>query len=181
MRRFTGFLLCLAVAAFARHDSDFCGTSAETPGERLFLHRQAARARKGPRPLAAGAASPNRDSGNIAIIEDADGIVGRQNEFNLDGKTVRFTPSAAGDRYSVLDEGYDAAAAASGSPLVALDDDDSRPVALPFAFPFYGAGHRDLHVNSDGNLTFGARDTASTERSLGRTTAGPPRISPLFD
>src|SRR3954465_5182726 len=111
MRRFTGFLLCLPVVAFARHDSDICGTSAETPGERLFLHRQAARARKGPRPLAAGAATRNQQHRNIAIIEDGDGIVVRQNEFNLDGKTVRFTPSTAGYRYAVLDEGYDAAAA----------------------------------------------------------------------
>ena len=36
-------------------------------------------------------------------------------------------------------------------------------------------------MNSDGNLTFTAADNASTDRSLGRMTAGPPRISPLFD
>ena len=36
-------------------------------------------------------------------------------------------------------------------------------------------------MNSDGNLTFGAAEFASSERSLGRLTAGPPRIAPLFD
>src|SRR3954469_20858021 len=118
MRRFPGLLLCLAVTAVARHDVNVCGTTAETPGERLFLHRQAARARQGPRPLAVPAASRNRDIGNIAVIEDADGIVVRQNEFNLDGKTVRFTPSPAGYRFAVLDGGYDAAATASGAPVV---------------------------------------------------------------
>ena len=120
----------------------------------------------------------NRDTGNIAIIEDSDGIVARQNEFNLDFKTLHFTP---GYRYSVVDGGYDEAAASAGAPLVALDDDDSRLVPLPFAFPFFGAGYREVYVNSDGNLTFTAADNASTDRSLGRMTAGPPRISPLFD
>src|SRR5205085_8883578 len=51
----------------------------------------------------------------------------------------------------------------------------------PFAFPFFGATYRQLFVNSDGNLTFNAADTASAARSLGRMTSGPPRISPLFD
>jgi hypothetical protein len=38
-----------------------------------------------------------------------------------------------------------------------------------------------VYVNSDGNLTFATPDHASTDRSLSRVTAGPPRISPLFD
>jgi uncharacterized protein (TIGR03437 family) len=183
MRRFrvVVLLFCCSAAILARREPQLCGTDAETANERLFLHRQAAKARKGLRPLAAATASRNRDIGNLAIVEDVDGIVARQNEFNLDGKTLRFTPSAAGYRYAVVDGGYEASAAAAGAPVVALDDDDSRPVALPFAFPFYGATYRELHLNSDGNLTFTANDTASTNRSLGRMTAGPPRISALFD
>ncbi len=35
-------------------------------------------------------------------------------------------------------------------------------------------------MNSDGNLTFEAGDSHSSERSLGALTAGPPRIAPLF-
>ena len=53
--------------------------------------------------------------------------------------------------------------------------------SLPFAFPFFGAAYNQVYVNSDGNLTFTVGDFASTDRSLGRMTAGPPRISPLFD
>ena len=49
-----------------------------------------ARARE---PMAVPAVSANRDAGNIAIIEDTDGVVARQNEFNLDLKTLRFTPA----------------------------------------------------------------------------------------
>lgn len=188
------YLACLialfaALPVWARHDAAGCGTTRENSNEELFLHRQALRARAA-RPLAAAPAdSGNRDIGNIAIIEDAGGVVERLNQFNLDGNTLTFTPSAfapsipgAGRyRYAVAALGYDAGAAAQGTPLAALDDDDSRLLALPFGFPFFGATYRQVYVNSDGNLTFTAGDNASTARSLGRMTSGPPRISPLFD
>jgi uncharacterized protein (TIGR03437 family) len=193
MRRFgTLWLIVFSMAApvWARHDAAGCGTTRENSNEALFLHRQAVRARTSrPRPFAApaaaaAAASGNRDIGNIAIVEDADGVVERLNQFNLDSNTVTFTPSAATAahyRYTVAAQGYDSNAAAQGSPLAALDDDDSRLVALPFGFPFFGATYHQVFVNSDGNLTFTAGDNASTARSLGRMTSGPPRISPLFD
>ena len=132
---------------------------------------------------AAAAPSINHDAGDIAIIEDSDGVVARQNQFNLDQKTLLFAPSggsAAQYRYSVSEQGYDSAAA-EGKPLAALDDDDYRAIDLPFSFPFFGAVYNRAYVNSDGNLTFTAPEYASTDRSLGRMTAGPPRISPLFD
>jgi len=174
----------LGAPVLARHSTSVCGTTRETANETLFLHRQSMRARARLRPLAAAPASGNRDIGNIAIIEDSNGVVARQNEFNLDVKTLAFTPAApnAGHyRYAVTDGGYDSAAASGGTPLAALDDDDSREFTLPFAFPFFGATYTQIFVNSDGNLTFTVGDSASTERSLGRMTAGPPRISPLFD
>jgi len=136
------------------------------------------------RALKAAPATAAPDAGSIAIIQDSDGVVERQNQFNLDGATLTFTPvnaTATQYRYGVAQQGYDAAAAAAGAPLIALDDDDSRLVTLPFAFPFFGASYRQVYVNSDGNLTFTVGDSASTPRSLGRMTAGPPRISPLFD
>jgi uncharacterized protein (TIGR03437 family) len=183
MRRVPVFalLFCVTAPVFARREPSLCGTTVETANERIFLHGQSLRARKGARSMAVAAISANRDAGNIAIIEDADGIVARQNEFNLDLKTLRFTPGTSGYAYAVLDGGYDETAASFGAPLAALDDDDSRLVALPFAFPFFGAAYREVYVNSDGNLTFTVPDTASTDRSLGRMTAGPARISPLFD
>ena len=182
MRRLGPLLLLIATPALASHVLSQCGTTRETPQETLFFHRQALRARAAqPRPLAVSA---NRDIGNIAIIEDADGVVARQNQFNLDLKTLQFTPTApnaAHYRYAVTDNGYDAAAASAGTPLAALDDDDTRQFTLPFAFPFFGVAYTQIFVNSDGNLTFTIGDFASTDRSLGRMTAGPPRISPLFD
>jgi uncharacterized protein (TIGR03437 family) len=186
LRAFVAVFISLAAPAFARQDFGVCGTTRESAKEAVFLHRQAVRARaaRGLKPLAASAPAANRDIGDIALIEDADGVVARQNPFSLDNQTLAFIPTAekAGSyRYSIADQGYDADAAGAGSPLVALDDDDTRPVSLPFGFPFFGASYNQIFVNSDGNLTFGFGDKASTDRSLGRMTAGPPRIAPLFD
>ena len=89
--------VCVAAPALARHGGPWCGTTAETHNETLFLHRQALRARSaglGLRPLTTPPVSGNRDIGNIAIIEDSDGVVVRQNQFNLDLKTLQFTPTA---------------------------------------------------------------------------------------
>jgi uncharacterized protein (TIGR03437 family) len=173
----------LAVGAGARHATGDCGTSRETSNQSLFLHRQAVRARKGAQPRAAMTAVSG-DIGNIAIIADSNGVVDRLNQFNLDGSTLAFAPAgatAARYSYAVNPLGYDAAAAAAGLPQAALDDDDTRRIDLPFTFPFFGASYNQVWVNSDGNLTFTAGDSASTQRSLGRMTAGPPRIAPLFE
>ena len=187
MRRLGFLCLVIAVTAapvVARHDTAGCGTTDTTPAEVLFLHRQAERARAArPRPLAA-TPSTNRDIGNVAIIEDSDGVVEKLNQFNLDASTLTFTPAAGGIpryRYAYSGLGYDVSTATQGSPVAALGDDDSRQFTLPFAFPFYGASYRQVFLNSDGNLTFTAAESASTNRSLGRMTGGPPRIAPLFD
>ena len=184
-------MVCLALAVSAsplaaRHETAGCGTSDTTPAEVLFLHRQAQRARAARmRPLAAApVASTNRDIGNVAIIEDSDGVVEKLNQFDLDGATLTFTPVAGGApryRYAYSGLGYDGSAAAQGSPVIALGDDDARQFALPFAFSFYGTTYRQVFLNSDGNLTFTAAEFASSSRSVGRMTGGPPRISPLFD
>src|SRR5450759_2681213 len=188
MRRLGFLFLVIAVTAapvVARHDTAGCGTTDATPAEVLFLHRQAQRARAArPRPLAAATASTNRDIGNVAIIEAGDGVVETINQFDLDASTLTFTPVAGGTpryRYLVSGLGYEGSAAAQGSPVAALGDDDSRQFTLPFAFPFYGAAYTQVFLNSDGNLTFTTAESASSNRSLGRMTGGPPRISPLFD
>ena len=166
------FLLVLPV--FARRVISICGTTGETAKEDSFLHRQARRNR-GPRPLAIAAAANDRDAGNIAVIEDSGGVVERQNDFNLDFMTLAFTPTSAkadAYEYAVTGGGYEEDAAQASTPLAALDDDDSRAVALPFAFPFFGTTYSSVYVNSDGNLTFTRPDNDSSARSLGRMTAG---------
>src|SRR5664279_2593787 len=113
MRRFGFFFLVTAVTGapvWARHGAAGCGTSDTTPAEVMFLHRQALRARAArPRPLAAAASTTNRDIGNVAIIEDRDGVVEKLNQFNLDARTLTLTPvagAAPGYRYQVSGPGY---------------------------------------------------------------------------
>src|ERR1019366_10594948 len=101
MRRFGFFSLVIAMVAApvtARQDAGGCGTTGTTPAEVLFLHRQADRARAAQLiPLAAAAAaSTNRDIGNVAIIENRDGVVETLNQFDLDNATLTFTPAAGG-------------------------------------------------------------------------------------
>src|ERR1019366_9083057 len=106
-------------------------------------HRQAVRARAARfRPLAAvsATASTNRDIGNVAIIENRDGVVETFNQFDLDDATLTFTVAAGGTpryRYAYSGLGYDSSAADQGSPVVALGDDDSRPFPLPLVSRFY--------------------------------------------
>lgn len=164
-----------------------CGTHSERAIEELYLHRQAERQRGHGRAQTAKAltasAATNRDYGDIAVIDDAGGAVATRNLFNLNHKTLAFIPSAPGAaRYRIETAGdsYDNTASESGSKIEALGDDDTSQLDLPFAFPYFGLSYRSLWVNSDGNLTFTKGDANSTDRSLGRFTGGPPRISPLF-
>lgn len=175
-------LLAGAFLLDAKQDWLACGTHSLSSQEAIALHRAAAATRKPSsiRMRAAGAQSVARDIGNIAIIEDADGVVARRNLFNLDTRTLRFLPRAPGFQFELAAASYDAAQASAGTPLTGLDDDDARLIQLPFAFPFYGRTHNAVFVNSDGNLTFLAADTSTSDRSLGRLNAGPPRIAPLF-
>ena len=61
-----------------------------------------------------------------------------------------------------------------------LEDDDSSAFDVPFTFTFYGAAQPRGFVNSDGNITFGEGDSASTDRSVTRFLSGAPRVSPFF-
>ena len=181
-------LFILAVsAASARHELSICGTERGNWRQERFLHRQSLRnralrtARLGIR--AAAPSAIRQDAGNIALVEDADGVVARRNQFDLDRRSLVFWTPDAGATYHYLTtyDSYDYGAADGGTPITGLGDDDSRLVQLPFDFPFYGQTYHELYINSDGNLTFTAPDTAATDRSLGRATAGPPRIAGLFD
>jgi uncharacterized protein (TIGR03437 family) len=185
LRFFLAALLAVSLA-LGRTDPQICGTHSDGWKEQLFLHDQSPRVRAA---KAARLAAPKwtraarADAGNIAILEDADGVVSRRNAFNLRQRTITFTPlDATATRYSyaVSGESFDAEAASAGTPLSGLGDDDAALQGLPFAMPFQGQTYRDLWVNSDGNLTFGAADSTSTGRTLGRFNAGPPRIAALY-
>ena len=125
------------------------------------------------------AASPtpvNADVGDIAVIQDNGDLVIPVNAYDLRSVGLRFSRNGAGYALSKIDGSF---RAALGS-RVTLSDDDSAAVAIPFAFPFYGTAQNAAFINSDGNITFGEEDKASTDRSLARMLSGAPRVSPFF-
>jgi len=103
------------------------------------------------------------DEGDLAIIDDGDGVGLPAFLFDLEGRSVEFTPLGEGYRYAVRERGYDAQAAADGE-FLNLGDDDATELTLPFPFPFYGERRERVFVHSDGNFTFDEADTASTAR-----------------
>jgi hypothetical protein len=142
--------------------------------DRVWTHRDA-RSRRPPR--LAPLETTGIDTGEIAVLQDVGDMMTLANPLDLSDAAVRFRANASG--------GYDVEQAAYGfrQPLgdeLVLTDDDTREFALPFGFTFFNQHYDRVFVNSDGNLTFGLSDTASTERSVSRFLGGPPRIAPLF-
>lgn len=186
MKKFSPILALLAsvVLLSGKQEQRSCASHADKAREELQLHLQSDSGLRKRKLTSAGKAAVTLlpDIGNIAHLDAADGVVARRNPFNLNGKTIRFVPSDGSQkyRYEVGEGSYEAAAAENGAPVLGLGDDDSREFALLFPFPFFGAQHRSLHLNSDGNVSFGTGDVEITDRSLGRMQAGPPRIAPLF-
>ncbi len=112
------------------------------------------------------AAGPLGLSGTNAVYE----VFGSK-ALDLANKTVTFnTDGGSGP----------APAPVPSETSIALGDDASAKVALGFSFPFFGKTYSDVYVNSDGNLTFGAGDSASANRTASRFLTGSPRIAALY-
>jgi hypothetical protein len=112
----------------------------------------------------------------VVLTDDGSIVIGA-NPFDLGGVGLRFDTNGRG--------GYDVQGAGGAfrtelGRRVPLADDDASEEALPFPFAFYGAARSSVFVNSDGNLTFGEKDVATSARSLGRVLSGAPRIAPFF-
>jgi len=177
-----GLALCL-VPAYGKHEPVLCGSHDYRARQELQLHTQSAKS--GIKRVRASAVSTLRpDQGSIAILDDTNGVISRRNPFSLNQRTLRFVPrpgTPAGYRFELSGESMDTAAAAAGTHLTGLGDDDTRAVPIPFAFPFFGITWTELFVNSDGNVSFGDGDAGVTDRSLGRFLAGSARIAALFE
>jgi uncharacterized protein (TIGR03437 family) len=184
MKKFTAILVVLASISTlaARQEQRSCASHAGKWREELQLHQQSSSALRAKQAFGKSAVSVQPDLGDIAHLDDADGVVARRNPFNLNGQTIRFRPSPDASKYrvEVAAGTYDQSAAEAGALVAGLADDDSRELILPFAFPFFGVQHRSFYLNSDGNISFGGGDADITDRSLGRFLSGPARIAPLF-
>ena len=172
-------LLVLLSSPFAKTASDFiCGSSAARTAEVLALDQY--RLRKFGYAAAAEPLRVSNDQGHISVIEDDGTLIVRPNNFDLAGLSVTFAPAAG--TYSVVrstavpfDEG------AGSASIQNLGDDDSVRIVLPFPFAYFGRTYDSVFLNTDGNLTFGEADRASTGRDLQRMIGGQPRIAPLLD
>jgi IPT/TIG domain-containing protein len=114
------------------------------------------------------------------VIEDDGTIVTPQNPFDLQSVTLRLSPAGPGASYQ-LSQRQETIGSSFGTS-VALKDDDSIMITFigGFSFPFFGTTYLSVFINSDGNLTFGQGDNASTDRDLTRFNGGPPRIGGFF-
>jgi len=162
-----------ASAAGRSRKSEGLGHDDRDPREFLALHRLP---REGGVSARAASSSVVR-SGDIAVLSDDGSILIGANPFDLGGAALRFDPNGRG--------GYDVQRATGGfrpdlGRRLRLADDATSEEALAFSFPFYGAARASAFVNSDGNLTFGEGDVATTARSLGRVLTGAPRVAPFF-
>src|SRR5262249_30076249 len=113
----------------------------------------------------------SRDVGEIAVVEDTGDLMIKPNPVDLIDVGLRFTAKDSGG-YNISTASY-----AFRQPLgnsIALTDDATQEIALPFAFTFFGVSRNRVFLNSDGNLTFDEGDTASTARSVSRLLTGPP-------
>jgi hypothetical protein len=155
--------------------------------EGLWLHEAAEKQRqertRAIRGAAESGAQPNaitspapvgEDIGEIAVVQDQGELIAPANRFDIAGTGLRFTRNGS-DGYSI--SRIDATFRSTLGTRLTLTDDDSAQQDLQFSFPFYGGTQRTTFVNSDGNITFGEADHASTERSVSRLLTGPPRVS----
>jgi hypothetical protein len=127
-------------------------------------------------PLFQLAPQTSEDVGDIAVLRDAGDLIQPPNPFDLANVGLRFSRLGTGYQVARADAAF---RPTLGTRLV-LDDDDSAPMNMPFAFPFYAGSHGRAFVNSDGNITFDEEDRASTERNVSRVLTGPPRVAPFF-
>jgi len=141
----------------------------------LWTH-QAARAQGLTSALDAGLPVDNEDIGEVAVLQDVGDLIVRANQFDLSDVALRFTPNGSGYNLTRADGTF---RTTLGTRLV-LEDDDTSGFDLPFTFTFYGTAQPRGFVNSDGNITFGEGDSASSDRSVSRFLSGPPRLSPFF-
>ncbi len=145
--------------------------------EELWKH-QAAVAKRRLAPTSFAPAATAEDIGQVAVVRDEGDLVLPPNPYDLRAIAVAFARNGSGG-YDVRrsDRQFQGAV----GEKIPLGDDDSARVALPFTFPFYAGRYTDAFVNSDGNVTFGAEEHASSDRSVARFLTGPPRVAPVFD
>ncbi len=172
MRRLEILLLLLAAPAFAAGSHPGCGTTLDGGRNAIARYLQAGERRD----VRGASLAADGDVGDVAVLEDQGDLAAFRNPVDLASGGIEFGRS--GSLYTASSVARPVVAGA-GTTL-ALGDDANVAISLPFPFPFYSRTWTSAFVNSDGNLTFGEGESASTDRNLGRFLSGPPRIAPLL-
>jgi len=137
--------------------------------------------RRNPARAATVLSAASTDVGDVAVIVDNGAIIIQPRPAKPIDLTLptdlRFTPVSGGFAAAFASASLDSM---TGAPLL-LGDDDTAAIGLPFSFPFLGISYPTIFVNSDGNITFGAGDSASTPRDAARLIGGPPRAAALLN
>ncbi len=160
-------------------DHPWCGTTRSTTAAQLAIHRDHQQRLEREDGKSVRDFPEASRSGDVALLADDGSLIVQPNPFDLPDAGVQFVPQKKGGAVAspadaLLDEEI--------GGRIDLSDDDSHEVALPknFRFRYFGRAYTRMFVHSDGNLTFGAPDAASTDRDLDRLISGPPRIAPFF-
>ena len=117
-------------------------------------------------------------NGDVAVIRDDGSIVVGQNLFDYQERGVKFIRRGK-NGYKFRNLGG-SIRSELGNKLNLSDDDSVRVNFDELEISFFGNRYTSVQVNSDGNLTFGESDFASTARDLQRLLNGPPRVAPFF-
>ena len=159
----------------------YCGTYPGRTQDELRKSRDlrtltAARKRKLALPQRLGA---TRDVGQIAVIEDDGTIILPNNPFDLTNTVLHVAPAGLASYTLTRQSGT---LNTNLGTALSLTDDAAQQMSFQgvFQFPFFGSSYSSVFVNSDGNITFGQGDTASTERGVTRFNSGPPRVGGFF-
>lgn len=166
-------ILASATAQGAEKHRRLCGTVDTRIDVALEVHERGVRLR---RKLAEPRASRVERAGNLAIIDAAPSIVLPPNRVDLQGMTLRFSTNG-GSSYAVSRER--STLDRTIGRTYNFGDDDTRTIDLSFPFTYYGRRREVVHVNSNGNITFGQSDfdyLSSNNDMLDE----PARIAPFF-
>jgi hypothetical protein len=172
------FLASGPLAGTSVPDHPWCGTARSGFAAQLAIDRDQQRRLRESGTQALSAVQAER-VGDIAVLVDDGSLIVQPNPLDLSNLTIQYTPQKKGG-YVVSSS--DAVLEENIGDRMDMSDDDSRQIKFPkkFRFRFFGKVQKGVFVHSDGNLTFGTPDAASTDRDLGRLISGPPRIAPLF-
>ena len=146
-----------------------------------------------------GADSVNVDMNDISVIQGDSTVITRQNFFDLNGRSVQFTPSGTGYTMTSSTGGFDAAlgtklnltAPPAVNPKPGTDPGDDAYITtnLGFNFSFYGASFSQAAISSNGFLTFRPAGTSDAVFDAQSVNAGEslsefqstlPRIAPYW-